>query len=632
MSSVSLVAMPWAAPETPSIQIGLLTAAAINAGVPVAAHSLHLEAAGFFADRGVRLADFEAVCHQWWRVGLGEWIFAGTAKDPSADVTDYLRYLATEQVPQAIIKAALRMRFLAPEFLHHAAGEILASAPCLVGFTTTFAQTVPSLALAARIKACRPEVTIVFGGANCDGPLGDALLDLYDVVDVVVQGQAEATFPYLCSEILAGRMPPNKPGLLVRGPGRVVASITFSSNDSPRPDYDEYYERLGRSSVRGELIPRTRLVLETARGCWWGERQHCTFCGLNGSSMAFKSRAADKVLADITALATKYQRCEFDVVDNILDPTFFDDLLPELAKRRHGGYDYRFFWELKANLTPQQIRLLRDAGVQRIQPGIESLSTRILRRMRKGVSALHNVKLLVFAASDDLLVTWNIIYGIPGETEEDYVRMADMVPSLVHLKPPGLVRLQVQRFSPYFDDPTAHGLRLLGPAAYYRHIHNVAPDRLPALAYVFDHDYDDGHDPERTVAPLRRALEHWDEAWSPGRHHSLRFERGPGYLRLRDRRPGLSSRDILLDTLESELYLACRTVATPAACAEAVKREHDVDLGPDEVRRFLIELTEKRFLLRDGDRYLALALPLSPYTEPPAVTAPRWKLSPAPAQ
>lgn len=632
MSGVSLVAMPWAAPDTPSIQIGLLTAVVIDAGLPVTAHSLHLEAAGFFADRGVDLADFEAVAHQWWRIGLGEWIFAGAGEDRPADIDAYLRYLATEQVPDPVVDAVLRMRALVPEFLQHAAEEILATAPCLVGFTTTFAQTVPSLSLAARIKACKPGVTIVFGGANCDGALGEALLDTYDVVDVVVQGEAEAVLPELCTEVLAGRMPSNRPGVLSRGPGRGVASATFRPSDSPVPDYDEYYGRLARSSVRDALVPRTRLVLETARGCWWGERQHCTFCGLNGSSMAFRSRAADKVLADITTLATKYQRSEFDVVDNILDPTFFDNVLPELVRRRRHGYDYRFFWETKANLTPEQIRLLRDAGVHRIQPGIESLSTRILRLMRKGVNALQNVRLLVFAASNDLLVTWNIIYGIPGETEDDYLAMADLVPSLVHLKPPGLVRLQVQRFSPYFDDPASHGLRLLGPAGYYRHIHDVAPDRLPALAYVFDHDYEDGHDPERAVAPLRRALEHWDKAWSPGKHRSLRYERGPGYLRLRDRRPGLAPRDILLDRLESELYLACRTGATPGAAAAVAEREYDVVLDSDEVRRFLVEMAEARLLFREGDRYLALALPMSPDTDPPPMPAPRWKLSQAPAR
>jgi ribosomal peptide maturation radical SAM protein 1 len=631
MNVIALVAMPWAAPETPSIQIGLLSAVLRGAEVPVTAHSLHLEAAGYFAERGVALEHVEAVSHRWWRVGLGEWIFARPCADSSPDRAEYLRYLAREQVPDRIVDAALCMRALVPEFLQQAAAEILAGAPRLVGFTTTFAQTLPSLALAAHIKALSPEVLIVLGGANCDGILGHALLETHDFVDFVVQGRAEAVMPRLCRAVLAVRPPTAEPGLLSRSPTCASATTLHTEADWFRPDYDEYYRRLDRSPVREALLPRTRLVLETARGCWWGEHQHCTFCGLNGSSMNFKSAAADQVLADIAALAERYKRTEFDVVDNILDPTFFDDVLPELARRRRNEFDYRFFWEVKANLSPQQIRLLRDAGVQRIQPGIESLNTRILRLMRKGVTALQNVKLLVFAAVNDLMVTWNIIYGIPGETEDDYLAMAEMIPSLVHLKPPGLVRLQVQRFSPYFDDPKTHGLRLVGPAPYYRHLYDVDAARLSKLAYAFEHEYVGGHDPEHAVAPLRRALEHWDRSWSPGKHHSLRYERGPGYLRLRERRPGFQPRDILFDQVEAELYLACRTVATSTAAVAAVKRAFDIELGIDEASRFLAELSEERLLLREGDRHLALALPLNPDVTPPSTPAPKWKLSCSPA-
>ena len=98
MSGVSVVAMPWAAPDTPSIQLGVLTALAVDAELPVAAHSMHLEAAGFFAGNGVDLADYEAVVHHWWTAGLGEWIFATTEGDGPPDPAGYLRYLRAEEV------------------------------------------------------------------------------------------------------------------------------------------------------------------------------------------------------------------------------------------------------------------------------------------------------------------------------------------------------------------------------------------------------------------------------------------------------------------------------------------------------------------------------------------------------
>ena len=40
------------------------------------------------------------------------------------------------------------------------------------------------------------------------------------------------------------------------------------------------------------------------------------------------------------------------------------------------------------------MRLLRDAGVTTIQPGIESFSDRVLKLMKKGVTGLQNIQLL----------------------------------------------------------------------------------------------------------------------------------------------------------------------------------------------------------------------------------------------
>jgi ribosomal peptide maturation radical SAM protein 1 len=629
MSGISLVAMPWAAPDTPSLQVGLLTALAADAGLPAHAHSLHLDAAEFFTGAGVALEAYERVAHQWWAVGLGEWIFNVFDERPAEP---YLAYLRDQRVPEPIVEAALRMRALAPAYLERAAAEILAADPDVVGFTTTFSQTIPSLALATVLKAKRPGLVAMFGGANCDGELGRALHRLWPVIDIVVQGEAEAVFADLCAELIDGAAPTPRPGVLSRltapdPPAPTARAETGRPNrmgEAPTPVFDEYFERLARSPLGSEISPRARLVIETSRGCWWGQRHHCTFCGLNGSAMAFGAKRAARVLDEIEALSRRHRRTEFDVVDNILDMKYFADVLPALAARRRSGCDYRFFYEIKANLTPAQLKALRDAGVHRIQPGIESLSTPILRRMKKGVTALQNIRLLVFAARYEMLPTWNIIYGVPGETDADYAAMAELAPSLAHLKPPALVRLQVHRFSPYFDDPAGHGLRLVGPEAYYPHLYaGASPDELWDLAYAFTFEQLDGHDPEQAVAPLRQAVADWDRAWTPGKARSLRYERGPGFLRIRDRRGGLPNRDIMLDDVEAELYLACLAGTTPAAAVQRLSVAGVSAPEPAEVRAFFEQLAELRLLFCEDDRFLALALPLTPDADPPSMTH-RW--------
>jgi hypothetical protein len=66
--------------------------------------------------------------------------------------------------------------------------------------------------------------------------------------------------------------------------------------------------------------------------------------------------------------------------------------------RRLSGAAWRLFYEVKANLSHQQLELLARAGVRWVQPGIESLHTEVLRLMDKGVAGWQNIQLLKWTA------------------------------------------------------------------------------------------------------------------------------------------------------------------------------------------------------------------------------------------
>jgi magnesium-protoporphyrin IX monomethyl ester (oxidative) cyclase len=58
----------------------------------------------------------------------------------------------------------------------------------------------------------------------------------------------------------------------------------------PYPTFDDYFAQLRTTSFAKRVLPA--LVMETSRGCWWGAKHHCTFCGLNAEGMAFRSKSA----------------------------------------------------------------------------------------------------------------------------------------------------------------------------------------------------------------------------------------------------------------------------------------------------------------------------------------------------
>ncbi len=139
---------------------------------------------------------------------------------------------------------------------------------------------------------------------------------------------------------------------------------------------------------------------------------HCTFCGLNGATMAFRSKSPARALDEMTELARRHPGCDIQAVDNIMDLGYFKNVLPALAARR---LKVDLFYETKSNLNKDQVRLLRAAGVRDIQPGIESFSDTVLKLMRKGVTGLQNIQLLKWCKEFGVVPSWNFLWGFPGE-------------------------------------------------------------------------------------------------------------------------------------------------------------------------------------------------------------------------
>src|SRR5262249_10898195 len=155
-----------------------------------------------------------------------------------------------------------------------------------------------------------------------------------------------------------------------------------------------------------------------------GERSQCTFCGLNGSGMAFRSKSPDRAVEEIIELRRRYQVGTVSVVDNILDMRYFRTVIPRLAEEQLG---VDLFWEVKSSLSPRQVGQLKAARVRYIQPGVESLNDHVLHLMRKGTTAARNVELLKWCAEYGVVPLWNLLYGFPGETQEDYNRTVEVI-------------------------------------------------------------------------------------------------------------------------------------------------------------------------------------------------------------
>jgi ribosomal peptide maturation radical SAM protein 1 len=610
---IALVNMPFAMADRPSIQCGLLKAAVQRAGHEADIFYLNLELA---AELGAELYRHLAVMRADQL--LGEWLFSKSAFDDLPEEAEYLRafYPTNEMIEDWGVDVrylcTLRNETL-PAWIDRWATAVDWERYSVVGFTTTFEQNNAAFALARRIKERHPQVVILFGGANFDGTMGKEYVRVLPFIDYAVCGEGDRVLPELVGCIARGESPLKLRGVIGRDGDALVdnglAPRIEDMDSLPDPDYSEYFAtlfRLGTQAVTGNAPPL--LLFETSRGCWWGAKQHCTFCGLSASGMKFRAKSPTAALGQLERLSRRYKINNFEAVDNIIDYHYIEELCKPLAEQR---LDYRIFYEVKANLHPRQLSTMVHAGIDRIQPGIESLNTHILALMRKGTTMLRNVRLLKWAHYYGMQVSWNILTGFPGETETDYAEQARVIPLLQHLPPPsGASRIWLERFSPYFFDST-FPVSDVKPLQAYRFVYPEHRIDLKEVAYFFTYEMDDTL-PNDHHGELRDRLRHWKKAWKQAPRPSLSYQRTPEWIQVVDRRsPEIAAYSFT--GWEADVYEMCGEVEQSAEslARHLTERGDRGEVSAEQVSASLERFCDLGLMLQEKSTYLSLALPVN---------------------
>lgn len=486
-SSVVSVLMPCASLMYPSLALSLFHARFTELGIT---HKTEYGNIRFASSIGVQQY-FDLVENHIYTYGnfLGEWLFANALYDQEPDppeqylkrIRHYHELVVHQSYPETPdpLETIIDIRAKVEPFLDQLTDDILAYRPQVVGISSMFQQHLASIALAKRLKIRSPETVVVLGGPNCDRIRGIETLRRFPFLDAVVLGEGDLAYTDLVVRILRGETPDTQ------GVYRQEAVPDFSEDrhciDAPRisdldslpiPDFIDYMQQL--EPIRGEIRNAhkrfqnsPRLLLETSRGCWWRACGGCNFC--HQDQQEFRTKSAGRAFEEITAISDRYPTIEIELTDPALPLGHFDNLIPMLAD---AGLPARLTCYARANITREQVRSLRAAGVVRVMPGIESLSNQILRVLNKGTTVIDNIRLLKWCREYDIEVAWNILWGVPGESPDEYLSMARLIPLLSHLQPPfGFTPLYMGRFSNYYEHPEAFGIGDITPAEAYSSIY-----------------------------------------------------------------------------------------------------------------------------------------------------------------
>jgi ribosomal peptide maturation radical SAM protein 1 len=602
-----LINMP-ASSIRPPLGISLLKACLAESGLQASVYNANIS----FARRiGIKLYHYIAEIAPS-EILIGDWLFSDNPQSGDADI-QYLQYIQDRfpnEVPHDIIHHLLAAKAEVPGFLDEAL-EVALSTDCqLLGFTSSFAQTMASSALSRRIKSAYPDCIIALGGANCESTMGLALHQKIPDFDLVFCGEADISFPAAVNFIKEGAPPTGIRGMVWRAPDSSSQYVDLTPDrvknldDLPFPDYDDFFTQY-RTLDPGSRI--AGIPMETSRGCWWGEKHHCTFCGLNGMSMQYRVKSPERALAEIDYLSERYKADDVQMVDNILDMRYTTSLLPVLASR---DQKFSLFYETKSNLTAEQLALFRSAGIIAIQVGIESLDSRILQIMKKGLTGIRAIEVLKNCRELGIWPHWNILYGFPGEPEDAYDQMADTISALTHLDPPNVcMRLRLDRFSPLFTSNRAPSLPLLNdtpreminirPTPAYSMTFGLPTSALDEIAYYFDYDYVDGRLPEAYTERLRKAVCEWQTSATG----DLTVEDNGTLTRVVDTRNG-GWKVHLLSGVERDLYLRCRRAASLKQAAQGASSL----MSTADVADLFAKWIYNRIMIGLDGRYLSLAV------------------------
>ena len=614
-AQVALVNMPFSFSKYPSIQLGTLSALLKSKGIPVDCHHLNVR----FAHKiGVPL--YELICEK--RALFGEWLFSHLLFRDNPKHAEYPRMFKPvfEQIAQ---ESGHSISFFedmanrtAPQFLTWAMTTIDWGQYKIVGFTSTFDQNVASLTMAKLIKDLYPSVTIVFGGANFDGEMGLEHFRAFPWIDHVVVGEGEVAFPALTTAVLSGNTAVPPPGVAYRQNGEIRyepnQSLFSDFTQTGPPDYDDYYRlsaEFGREASQG--LDRI-LLYEGSRGCWWGEKHHCTFCGLNAQSMKFRAKSPEQVAREMAYLSSRYDTTRFRLVDNIIDMKYIETLFGKFAA---DHCDLDVFIETKSNLHKNQIRTLAAGGVKCMQPGLESLSPNQLRAMDKGVTPMQNIICLKWSFYYHIDVSWNILLGFPSETTEDYRQQINVIPALFHLQPPEATgKFWLERFSPYYKRPHEYGVRVTGPGLAYEYVYDKRHVDLKKIAYDFEYELDNWLVDPHIYEELIDAVGTWKRLHASTDRPFLYYSKAMDYITVYDGRNPVAPERHRFDWPEADVIEACNEAAKSEEQIRSIlaeRREHSCSVS--QLRDALASLTALRILYEERGRYFTLAIPENPY-------------------
>jgi anaerobic magnesium-protoporphyrin IX monomethyl ester cyclase len=386
--------------------------------------------------------------------------------------------------------------------------------------------------MAQNIKDWNPDFPIILGGWH-PSLLPDQTLRA-SCLDYIVRGQGEDAMLELIQHIESGSAPDLIPGIGFKRDGKLILTperplrplVDMPPKAYHIADFDAYERGCGR-----------RWAMYTSSLACPFDCAYCTNGGVYGRK--WNALPAEQFAEETVDLTRRYKLDLLWVVDD----NFLVDLdrAREIAERLVRA-NSQYKWSIQATtnltsrLTPDDLKLLRRAGLQQICQGVDSGSPKILQLMNKTFQDFDQIyESAARCIAADIRPSFNIIFAFPGEGRKERRETINFMMDVCRRFPGAEFWTNI--FTPYPGSPIMKRAAEIGIEP---------PDSLEGWADFF---------PRYTKLP-----------WLKGKDHQ-RLQNTRDYLRLAFDRIPISS-----DTRDPITRLAQKTISLPARW----RLDHDV--------------------------------------------------------
>ncbi|MFP4037948.1 MAG: RiPP maturation radical SAM C-methyltransferase [Desulfobacteraceae bacterium] len=610
MMTITLISTPWPFFDRPSIQLGALKAYlnASFADIRAEARHSYLSVAaelgykryGAVSER-TRLAEipYAALLYPE-KAGELEWLW-----DRMSRGSMRLNGVGLEEICTSLERTSERVL-----------DEIAAHCPDLVGFSLCLAQLTSTVYFIRGLRTRGVSAPVAVGGSGCAGRLGLSLLRTFSEVDFVVTGEGERPLGHLVGHLLEHQDedPPPFPGLLARTGEETAGweqlrSQVESLDQLPFPDFEDYFSLLKSLGSEPPFLPR--LPMEISRGCWWrtprggGGEKGCRFCNLNLQWEGYRAKSPERVAREVDELTEKHRLLTVSFTDNLLPARGQERLfrcLAELPK------DLSLFAEMRSTVSPRAQAAMAEAGMRRVQVGIEALSSSLLRKMRKGTTAMVNLEIMKRSEAPDMPeLASNLILQFPGSGDQEVQETLENLEFASVFKPLKPIPFWLGFDSPVWRRPGDYGIQRVFNHRFYA---RLFPDSvLRTLITMIQGYHGEVRRQQRLWRPVKERVRRWQRDYydlhrAPGSEPILTYRDGGTFLIIYQRRKQNDPMTHRLVGPSREIYLFCGRSRSIKRIVQQFER-----FGQDRLQGFLQMMVDKRLMFREGDRYLSLAVP-----------------------